>query len=97
MKIDSSVAGETKPAAEFPVTARPWIVSRCRLLPQRLQCDLRLQRRIDLPSRLLHSRSVYDSGTAPNPISQPIPNPGSTPAIGFWYCPAMFIPPIQSD
>src|SRR5947209_2362000 len=50
-----------------------------RLLPQRLQRDLRLQPRIDLPSRpLRHAPLRRSDETAQNPISQPVPKSGST-------------------
>src|SRR5215467_12387149 len=47
-------------------------------------CDLRLQRRIDIPSRLLrHLPLRLRQRNALNPISQPVPNPGSTSWITF--------------
>src|SRR5258707_13101145 len=51
-----------------------------RLLPQRLQGNSRLQRRINLPSRsLAHLPAPFvTNGTASPPISQPVPKPGPT-------------------
>src|SRR5690554_889640 len=54
-------------------------ISHRRLLTQRLQRNLRLHRRIDLPSRpLRHSPLLCCDGAAPNPISQAVLIPGST-------------------
>src|SRR5262249_41451822 len=54
----------------------------CRLLPQRLQRNLRLQCRVDRLVFCVIPRSVCCDGTARNPISQLVRNPGSTSRRG---------------
>jgi hypothetical protein len=51
-----------------------------RLFPQCLQRDLRLSapRQSCVSVLVVNFRSVCCDGTAPNSISQPVPNPGST-------------------
>src|SRR5436305_15188230 len=57
-------------------------VSDRRLVPQRLQGDLRLQCRVDLPSRLLrHSPLLFRKGATDYPIKPLVPKTGSTSAL----------------